>query len=94
MRSVGRQGARTIRLEACARIITSMVDTREPVQELKPRGDSDDATRRLAESRSPSLRTDARLAVAPERCDPAKDVRGIRGSTRSSSLGFVASGPH
>ncbi len=68
-------------------------DANEPLGEFKPRGDSDDADRRLAESRSPFLRMDARLDEVPERCVPAKDERVIRDSTRSSLLGFVARGP-
>ena len=92
MRSVGRLGTKTIRLEAFARMTTSMADTGESVQELKPRGDSDDANRRLVKSRSPFLRTDARLDAVPERCVPAKDERVIRDSTRGSSLEFVARG--
>ena len=67
-----------------------MADTNDQVRELKPRGDSDDANRRLAESRSPFLRMDARLDVVPERYVPAKDERVIRDSTRSSSPEFAA----
>ncbi len=58
-----------------------IADTNEPVQALKPRGDSDDANRRLAESRSPFLPRDARLDVAPVHYIPAKDERVIRDST-------------
>ncbi len=53
----------------------------EPLRELKPRGDSDGANRRLAESRSPFLPMDARLDVAPVHYIPAKDERVIRDST-------------
>ncbi len=67
-----------------------MADTNDQFQELKPRGDSDDASRRLAESRSPFLRMDARLDVIPELYVPAKDARTIRDSMRSSSSEFVA----
>ncbi len=67
-------------------------DAYEPLGELKPRGDSDDANHRLAESRSPFLRMDARLDVAPVHYIPARDERVIRDSTRSSLLEFVACG--
>ena len=40
-----------------------MADTNEGLQELMPRGGSDDANRRPAESRLPFLRMDARLDV-------------------------------
>ncbi len=88
-----RLGARVTRLERHAHTSTSTADTGELVQELRPRGDSDDADRRLVESRSPFLRMDARLDVVPEHCIPAKDERVIRDSTRSSLLEFVARGP-
>ena len=61
-----------------------MADTNAQFQELKPRGDSDDAYRRLAGSRSPFLPTDVRLDVALERYIREKDERVIRDSTRSS----------
>ncbi len=70
-----------------------MTGASEQLGELRPRGDSDDANRRLAESRSLFLRMDARLDAVPERYVPAKDERVIRDSTRSSLLGFVARGP-
>ncbi len=57
--------------------------TSELIQELKPRGDNDDAIRRLAGSRSPSLRMDARLDVVREHYIPAKDEGVIRDSSRS-----------
>ena len=69
-----------------------MVGTNQQLRELKRPGDSDDADRRLAESRSPFLPMDARLDVAPVHYIPAKDERVIRDSTRSSSREFVAGG--
>ena len=69
-----------------------MANTGAQFQELKPRGGSDDANRRPAESRLPFLRMDARLDVVRERYVPAKDEHVIRDSTRSSSLEFVARG--
>ena len=60
-------------------------DANEPLGEFKPRGDSGDANRRLAGSRSPFLPMDARLDVAPVHYIPAKDEHAIRDSTRSSS---------
>ena len=62
-----------------------MVDTNQRPRELKPRGDSDDAFRRLAVWQSPFLPMDARLDVAPVHYVPAKDERVIRDSTQSSS---------
>ncbi len=62
-----------------------LADTNDQFQELKLRGDTDGANRRLAESRSPVLPMDARLDVAPVHYIPAKDERVIRESTRSSS---------
>ncbi len=58
-----------------------LVDTDERFQEFMPRGDSDDADRRLAESQSPFLPMDARLDVAPAHYIPAKNERVIRDST-------------
>ena len=69
-----------------------MADTGEPVRKLKPRGDSDDAIRRLAEPRSPFLLMDTRLDVVPERYVSAIGARGTRDSTRSSSLEFGVRG--
>ena len=93
LRNVGRLGAKIARSRRCVRTRTSVATTSEPVQELKPRGDSDDAARRLAESRPPLLRMDARLDVAPVHYIPAKDERVSRDSMRSSSPEFVARGP-
>jgi len=56
-------------------------DATDPFAELKPRGDSDDAIRRLAESRSPCLPMDVRLAAGSAHYIPAKDERAIRDST-------------
>ena len=67
-------------------------DTSKQLRGLKPRGDSDDANRRLGESRLPFLPMDARLDVAPVHYIPAKDDRVIRDSTRSSSRECVAGG--
>ncbi len=69
-----------------------MADTIDQLQVLKPRGDSDNANRQLAESQSPFLRMDVQLDAVSERYVPAKDERVIRDSTRSSSLEFVARG--
>ncbi len=61
-----------------------MADTNDQFQQLKPRGDSDDANRRLVESRSPFRPMDARLDVAPVHYIAVKDERVIRDSMRSS----------
>ena len=84
----GRQGARggttpDLRWLRVLRPRTANAD--EPLGALKPRGDSDDADRRLAESQSPFLPMDARFDVAPAHYFAAKDERVIRDSTRSSS---------
>ena len=60
-------------------------DTNEQLRGLKPRGNSDDANRRLAVWRSPFLPMDARLDVARVHYIPAKDEGVIRDSTRSRS---------
>jgi len=59
---------------------------------LKPRGDSDDANRRLAESRPPFLRMDARPDVVPERCVPARDECVIHDNSGSNSSEFAVGG--
>jgi hypothetical protein len=61
------------------------VDATDRFGTLKPRGDSDDAIRRLVESRSPCLPMDVRLGATPAHYIPAKDGRAIRDNTRSNS---------
>ena len=78
---------------APASTLPSLAETNDQVQELRPRGDNDDANRQLAESRAPVPRRDARLDVEPAHYVPAKDEHVTRDSTRSSSLEFVARGP-
>ncbi len=56
---------------------------------LKLRERSDGATRRLAESRSPFLRMDARFDVVPERCVPATSEFAPCDGTRSTSEEFA-----
>ena len=69
-----------------ARVFQSrMVDKNHRFRELKPRGDNDDATRQLVESRSPFLPMDSRLDVAPVHYIPTKDERAIRDSMRNRS---------
>ena len=68
------------------------VDATDRFGTLKPRGDSDDATRRLAESRSLCLPMDARRGAAPVHYIPSKEGRAIRDSTRSNSCVFGAGG--
>ena len=57
------------------------VDATDRFGTLKPRGDSDDAIRRLAESRSPCLPMDVRPAAGSAHYIPVKGELAVRDST-------------